>query len=34
MQVMAPHLEDRTALRFAKQLEDVLGGFVPPPGLA
>jgi len=34
MQVMAPWLEDRTAIRFAKQLEDILGGFVPPPGLA
>jgi amidase len=34
MQVVAPYLEDRTALRFARCLEDLLGGFVPPPGLA
>ena len=34
MQVVAPYLEDRSALRFAKCLEELLGGFVPPPGLA
>lgn len=34
MQVVAAHLEDRTAIRFAKCLEDVLGGFVPPPGFS
>jgi amidase len=34
MQVVAPYLEDRTGLAFARCLEDLLGGFVPPPGLA
>jgi amidase len=34
MQVVAPYLEDRTALQFAKQLEGLLGGFVPPPAFA
>jgi amidase len=34
MQVIAARLEDRTGLAFAKALEDVVGGFVPPPGLA
>ena len=32
MQVIAPYLEDRTALAFASHLEDVVGGFVPPLG--
>jgi amidase len=32
MQVVAPFLEDRTALRFARLLEDEIGGFAPPPG--
>ena len=34
MQVVAPYLEDRTALAFARAIEDVLGGFVPPPDYA
>ena len=34
MQVVAPHLEDRTAIHFARCIEDVVGGFVSPPGLA
>jgi amidase len=34
MQVVAPYLEDRTGIQFAKCLEDVLGGFVPPPAFA
>ncbi|MGH0030843.1 MAG: amidase family protein, partial [Myxococcota bacterium] len=34
MQVVAPFLEDRTALRFAKLLEDEIGGFVAPPDFA
>jgi len=34
MQVVAPYLEDRTAIRFAKCLEGLLGGFVPPPAFA
>jgi amidase len=33
MQVVAAHLEDRTALGFAKHLEGLLGGFAPPPAL-
>jgi amidase len=31
VQVIAPHLEDRTAISVAAHLEDLLGGFVPPP---
>jgi amidase len=34
MQVVAPFLDDRTALRFARLLEDEIGGFVAPPGYA
>jgi len=34
MQVVAPYLEDHTGIQFAKCLEDVLGGFVPPPAFA
>jgi amidase len=32
MQVVAPYLEDHTALAFARCIEDVVGGFTPPPG--
>ncbi|HEY8545689.1 MAG TPA: amidase [Acidimicrobiales bacterium] len=32
VQVVAPHLEDRTAVAVAGHLERLLGGFVPPPG--
>jgi amidase len=32
MQIVAPHLEDRTAVDFARHLADVVGGFVAPPG--
>ena len=32
VQVIAPHLHDRTAVAVAGHLEDLLGGFVPPPG--
>ena len=32
IQVVAPYLHDRTALHFARQLADLVGGFVPPPG--
>jgi amidase len=32
IQVVAPYLQDRTAVEFARQLADVVGGFVPPPG--
>jgi amidase len=34
MQVVAPYLEDRTALAFARCIEDVVGGFVAPPDFA
>ncbi len=34
LQVIGPHLEDRTPLRFAAAAADVLGGFTPPPGYA
>ena len=32
IQVVAPYLHDRTAIHFARQLADLVGGFVPPPG--
>ena len=32
VQVIAPHLPDRTAVAVAGHLEHLLGGFVPPPG--
>lgn len=32
VQIVAPYLEDRTAIDFARRLADVVGGFVPPPG--
>jgi len=31
MQVIAPYLQDRTALRFAELVEPILGGFEAPP---
>ena len=31
VQVIGPFLGDRTTLRFAKLLEQQLGGFIPPP---
>jgi amidase len=31
MQVVAPYLEDRTSLAFARAIADVVGGFVAPP---
>jgi amidase len=31
-QAIGPHGEDRTTLAFAGHVEDVLGGFRPPPG--
>jgi amidase len=34
IQIVAPYLEDHTALGFAAQLEALLGGFEPPAGLA
>ncbi len=32
LQAIAGHLQDRTAIAFAKLLEHVVGGFQPPPG--
>jgi amidase len=34
VQVVAPYLEDRTAIAVAGHLERLLGGFTPPPGFA
>jgi amidase len=31
IQIVAPYLEDRTALRFAHHVEELLGGYRPPP---
>jgi amidase len=33
VQIVGPHLEDRTTLAFARAAERELGGFTPPPGL-
>jgi amidase len=33
LQVVGPYLEDRTAIDFARRLADVIGGYVPPPGV-
>jgi amidase len=33
VQIVGPYLEDRTPLAFARRAEQVLGGFVAPPGL-
>jgi len=32
VQIIGPHLEDRTVLAFAAGIEREFGGFVPPPG--
>jgi amidase len=32
IQIVAPHLEDRTAIDVAKRIAEVTGGFLPPPG--
>ena len=32
IQIVGPHLEDRTTLAAARCVEELLGGFVPPPG--
>lgn len=34
IQIVAPYLEDRTAIAFAAALAQEIGGFVEPPGLA
>jgi amidase len=31
VQIVAPYLEDRTAIDVARHVESVLGGFRPPP---
>jgi len=31
VQIIGPHLEDRTVLAFAAGIEREFGGFVPPP---
>ncbi|MCT7660589.1 amidase family protein [Mycobacterium deserti] len=33
IQVVGPYLEDRTTLAVARCIEEVLGGFAPPPGV-
>jgi len=33
LQIVGPYLEDRTTLAVARHVEEVLGGFVPPPGV-
>ena len=32
IQIIGPHLEDRTPIRLAALMADVIGGFAPPPG--
>jgi amidase len=34
VQVVAPYLHDRTSLAFARAIEDVIGGYRPPPAAA
>ena len=31
VQIVGPYLEDRTTLAVARCIEELLGGFVPPP---
>jgi amidase len=33
IQIVGPYLEDRTTLAVARHVEELLGGFVPPPGV-
>jgi amidase len=33
MQIVGPYLEDRTTLAVGRLVEELLGGFVPPPGV-
>jgi amidase len=33
LQIVGPYLEDRTCLDFARRLGEVIGGYVPPPGV-
>ena len=32
IQIIGPYLEDRTPMHIAKLMENITGGFVPPPG--
>jgi len=32
VQIVGPYLEDKTTIHLAKLMEDVVGGFIPPPG--
>lgn len=32
MQIVGPYLEDRTPIHFARLMQDIVGGFTPPPG--
>jgi amidase len=34
LQIIGPHLEDLTAIRFAELAEQAAGAFLPPPALA
>lgn len=34
VQIIGPFLEDRTTLHFAELIEELRGGFIPPPGFA
>jgi amidase len=34
LQVVAPYLEDRTAIDVARRITEIVGGFVPPPQFA
>jgi amidase len=34
IQIIGPHLEDRTTIAFAECIEEEFGNFVPPPGYA
>ncbi len=33
LQIVGPYLEDRTTIKFASLIEEIIGGFVAPPGL-
>jgi amidase len=33
IQIVGPYLEDRTTLAVAQCIAELLGGFVPPPGV-
>ena len=34
IQIIAPYLEDRTAIDFARRLGGIIGGYEPPPGFS